>query len=310
MKKLILLIVLIIGLIGCSAEYDASKSVEFIDTGVDSEAWAMIPAGSFLKGQHAHETLIHYDYEIMITDVTNAQFVRFLNEALADSSIKLDSDTLLVHYNGEPFENGRHEFEFGPGAQRVMNLGEDGSRIYYDGKKFSVVGGFENHPVVMVTWFAANAYAQYYGWRLPTENEWEKAARGDDNRNYPWGNEIHRNQANYISSHTLFDRLFGHYAITTPVGFYNGRTYDGYETLDQKSPYGLYDMAGNVWQWMGDDKHQTHLRYMRGGCQANYEYNLRIWSDNNAGPDHYGINIGFRCVRGDMSHGEHVGHHH
>ena len=170
-------------------------------------------------------------------------------------------------------------------------------RIMYDGERFSVIKGFENHPMVMVTWFGANAFCEFYGLRLPSEFEWEKAARGTDERAYPWGDEIAHNQANYYSNRHLFRKMFGENVPTTPVGYFNGRTYGGHETTDGKSPYGLYDMAGNVWEWMGDDYHDTHLRYMRGGSSANYEYNLTVWARNSAGPNHYGINIGFRCAR-------------
>jgi len=241
--------------------------------------------------------MIDYDYEIMITDVTNDQYVRYLNAALESRKIRIDGHSVIGYYPGEPFDAHLHEFEIGPGDKPHMILDEPGLRVRFEGEVFSVLEGFENHPVTMVTWFGAKAYCDYFGFRLPTENEWEKAARGQDNRAYPWGNEIARNQANYYSSHDLFHKLFGAQTITTPVGFYNGKSYDDYQTADGRSPYGLFDMAGNVWQWTGDDYHDTHLRYMRGGSQANYEYNLRIWARNSAGPEFYGINIGFRCVR-------------
>ena len=150
--------------------------------------------------------------------------------------------------------------------------------------------------MVLVTWFGAKAYCEFYGWRLPTENEWEKAGRGSDGRPFPWGDEIALNNANYYSSHDLFEKLSGSYS-TTPVGYYNGRTYDGYETLDSPSPCGAYDMAGNVWQWTADVYESTHYRYLRGGSKADYAYNLRVWMRNSAGPDYASPNVGFRCVR-------------
>lgn len=55
-------------------------------------------------------------------------------------------------------------------------------------------------------------------------------------------------------------------------------------------------MGGNVWQWVGDDYKKVHYRYMKGGSFTNYEYNLFVWARNSAGPDHYSINLGFRCA--------------
>ena len=60
-------------------------------------------------------------------------------------------------------------------------------------------------------------------------------------------------------------------------------------------------MAGNVWQWTGDIYDDTHLRYMRGGSKENYEYNLRTWTRNNAGPMYSSPSVGFRCVRDERS---------
>lgn len=143
----------------------------------------------------------------------------------------------------------------------------------------------------------AMSYRDFYDWRLPSEIEWEKATRCVDSRPYPWGDSIERNNANYYSSHDIFEKIAGGLGDTTPVGFYNGQTYEDYETLDSPSPYGLYDMAGNVWQWTGDVYEDQHYRYMHGGAKDNYAYNLRVWTRNSAGPEHYGPNIGFRCGR-------------
>ena len=79
--------------------------------------------------------------------------------------------------------------------------------------------------------------------------------------------------------------------------FITAKTYQGYTTLDSASPYGLYDMAGNVWQWTGDVYEGMHYRFMRGGSKDTNEINLRIWAQNNANPDYFSPGVGFRCVR-------------
>lgn len=297
MKRTIFFILIVLLLAGCSA-YQPITRTEPIDTGVDPEAWALIPAGDFYFGRHHNLTSLEYDYEMMVTPVTNAQFAAFLNQSLSDGDLNLAGDQIVVYYPGEPFQGVKHEEKIEAGDWPVLTLNAPATHLDYQDGTFSSQPGFENHPVVGVTWFGADAYCQSYGWRLPSEAEWEKAARGEDQRSYPWGDSIESNQANYYNSRDVFEKVLGKQGDTTPVGYYNGSTYaDGYATLDNASPYGLYDMAGNVWQWTGDDYEGVHYRYLRGGSKADYAYNLRVYSRNNSAPQTESIHFGFRCAR-------------
>jgi len=287
----------------------------FVDTGIDPESWAVIPAGEFPYGQQDHMTNVDYDYEMMVTDVTNEQYARFLNEAIAAGVIQVGEveveagelvwrvEGVFGHYAGDPFDGYKHEEEIKAGDKLFVPL-EEGLRLTFDEqtKTFTAIPAYANHPMTMVTWWGANAYCQNYDQRLPTEIEWEKAARGTEFASgygmpYPWGEHIERNNANYYSSSDLFEKMYGKLGNTTPVGFFNGKIYDGYQTLNAASPYGLYDMAGNVWQWTGDDYHDQHYRYMRGGSFYTYEVDLRVWKNNSAGPQYYSPQVGFRCAR-------------
>ena len=298
----------------------SSITPPYIDTGVNSDAWVTVPAGEFPHGQESHLTMIDYDYQIMVTDVTVAQYTDYLNAALASGDITVGDFTIergeLVwseegvggYYPGDPFDEAHHEEEVKAGDHLFLPFVE-GIRLTRDGDNFIAMPGYANHPMTMITWFGADAYCKYYDGRLPYELEWEKAARGteiigEDGLPFPWGYEIHGNNANFYSSFDLFEKMFGKLGNTTPVGFYNGQTYtvDGhvYETKDSASPYGLYDMAGNVWQWMGDDHTDQHYRYMRGGSFYSYEVDLRVWKENSAGPQFYSPQFGFRCVQDEI----------
>jgi len=267
MKRYLFLILLVSALlvVAC-APVDLNASVPVYETGIDPNAWVTVPAGEFLAGQHSKPTMIDYDYEIMVTDVTVAQYVEFLNAGTAQDYI-------------------------------YVPLNDPSSRFDFDGSAFTVKPGYENHPMANVSWFGARGYCLYYDYRLPTELEWEKAARGTDGRAYPWGWELARNNANFYTSRDPFEDMSSFGSRTTPVGFYNGKTYDGYVTLDSASPYGLYDMAGNVWQWTANIYEQMHYRFMRGGSKDTYDNDLRVWVRSNATPTYYGPGVGFRCLR-------------
>ena len=134
-----------------------------------------------------------------------------------------------------------------------------------------------DHPVVGVTWFEADAFARWAGKRLLTEEEWEKAARGAHGNAYPWGDEFDSAKCN--------GRKSGGEGTSPVTKYVNGL-----------SPYGCYDMAGNVWEWMNSWKGKD-LRVLRGGSwlvEAEIlRSSVRYWNSPSA-RDNY---VGFRCAR-------------
>ena len=161
-------------------------------------------------------------------------------------------------------------------------------------------------PAVGVNWEQAKDYCRWVGARLPSEAEWEKAARGVDGRLYPWGNEFDDTRLNYCDSNCVADwRDFegdDGYKYTAPVGSYPLGA----------SPFGVLDMSGNVWEWTADwyaaDAYQTApyknpqgpteglQRVIRGGSWLYNGRALRLPRRNRDVPTSSYENIGFRCV--------------
>ena len=244
-----------------------------------------IPAGEFKMGGSDDEA---FDDELPVHDVyldafyidkypvTNAQFKEFVDanplwKKPKTSSffrqIKYHDGYYLLHWDKDNFPKERY-----------------------------------NHPVVNVSWYAAMAYAHWIGKRLPTEAEWEKAARGGlPEQKYPWGDMIDGSKANY-------EKRRQH---TTPVGRYPA---NGYE---------LYDMVGNVWEWCLDEWDKSYyafttkenplcggsidgivrnymnsksLHVLRGGSWYNSVENVRTAKRSGSIPTYANLNIGFRCV--------------
>lgn len=297
MKKILIITITLLFILTACQQVDFQEVPPVFDTGVEKDSWVKIPEGEFLQGQFNKEVVLDHAFEIMVTPVTNTQYAEYLNEAISAGAIEINGNQVEGFYPGDPFAGGRHEEEFKAGNYIHIPINDPFMRLVQDGGKFTAIEGWEDHPMTVVSWFGARSYCEFYGWRLPTELEWEKAARGTDGRPFPWGEEIARNNANFYYSRDPFEDMATFGSRTSPVGFYNGLTYNGYKTQDSPSPYGVYDMAGNVWQWTADVYDSQHYRYMRGGSKDMYENNLRVWARNNATPTFTSPGAGFRCVR-------------
>ena len=301
MKRLYCLVVFITALLTGCTSVDLNAAIPEYETGVDPTAWVKIPAGPFLAGQEAEETEIETDYEIMVTDVTVGQYVTYLTEALTAGEARIGkfhgAPAVVGFYPGDPFHAKKHEEKIEAGDWILVPLDDPASRFTFDGETFAAKVGYTNHPMTNVSWFGAHAYCLAAGGRLPSELEWEKAARGQDGRPFPWGEAIELNRTNFYTSRDPFEDMRSFGSRTSPVGFFNGKTYAGYATLNNTSPYGLYDMAGNVWQWTGDVYEGMHYRFLRGGSKDTYGMDLRVWVRNNATPTYFSPGVGFRCVR-------------
>lgn len=233
-----------------------------------------IPAGPFIMGSNtgplderpAHRVELPA-FAIDRTPVTNAQFATFLNPV------------------GPVNSTGDRLFDFDDGD----------ARIHKKGGEWVTDPGYENHPVVEVSWLGARDYCAWLGKRLPTEAEWEKAARGTDGRRYPWGNDPpDRTKAQFNAG----------WNQTAPVdGFPQGA-----------SAYGVLDMAGNAWEWVSsayfpypysshDDREDLNAGPIRGTRGGGHDSPPEELTTTQRGRDlsrnfrsgHH--NIGFRCAR-------------
>ncbi len=268
--------------IGCSVR--SGDNPPLIETPTP-EGMVLIPAGQFQMGSNDAEAgyneqpvhTVHVDAFYMDAyEVTNAQFKAFVDA----------NPQWHKHNSAAKFHDGNYLKD-------------------WDGNNYPA--GKANHPVTRVSWYAAMAYADWAGKRLPTEAEWEYAARGGlAEKKYPWGKKISVEDANYG----------WHAGDTTAVGQYAANR------------YGLYDMTGNVWEWCLDEydagfyaeSHNSRnplsgaeslqgildnftslptgtFRVLRGGSLADSERIVRVATRSSNPPTTAKPVIGFRCAR-------------
>ena len=255
----------------------------------------LIPAGEFVMGSDPTdpksyskvetEHIVYLSaYLIDLYEVTNQAFGGFLNDYGSNTS---------------------------PEGYEMLDDTSPYRHIFLDGSSWVAEAPYEDHPAVEVSWYGANTFCEYYGKRLPTEAEWEKAARGGcevggipfvcedpaDERTFPWGEGIDCNHANYDARDTFCE------GETMPVGSYPLGI----------SPYGLYEMAGNVTEWIKDWWGRDYYEYspyqdpqgpesgvfrvIRGGSWDNSGDDARCSIRNSLNPSNPNHTLGFRCVR-------------
>jgi len=237
-----------------------------------------IPAGDFLMGSADADSAANDDekpqhkvyldaFWIDRTEVTNAQFRKCVEASVCQAPTTCDW--------GDP------------------------TPTYNDDAK-------SDHPVVCVDWNQAKAYCEWAGAHLPTEAEWEKAARGTDGRIFPWGNTFDDSKVNFCDRNCEFDHkdtdADDGYALTAPVGSYPAGA----------SPYGALDMAGNVREWVADwydGSYYVHspvnnpegpdsgdFRVMRGGSWYPDWSGVRAAGRSSRDPGNTASGTGFRCA--------------
>ncbi|MDZ4247362.1 MAG: SUMF1/EgtB/PvdO family nonheme iron enzyme [Dehalococcoidia bacterium] len=230
----------------------------------------LIPKGKFLYSKEKQEKNIDYDYFMDKFPVTNQRYAEF---------IKAGCYTEKEYWSNQGW------------AWREID--KITKPEFWNDNKWNQ----PDYPVVGVSWYEADAYCRWLSketgqnYRLPTEEEWEKAARGNNGREYPWGNEFDKAKCN-----------------TSESGI--GGTTEVTRYLKGASPYDCQDMAGNVWEWTKtqyntskplDDFKTLHsldeVPVLRGGSWGSNQGFARCAYRLGRTPGYLGFDIGFRCSR-------------
>ncbi len=286
-----------------------------------------VPSGYFVRGDCGQffeddttsfcpdQRVVHVDdFNMDRYEVSNQLFAQYLQELKDGKYIEVVGG--LVYDKLEP---ARHLLA------KVSPGGDEDAGITFDPNQ-GVNGSFlprpgrENHPVLEVTWHGAAGFAEYMGRALPTEVQWEKAARCtlstfgtvteavDESTTvtvgvgtpYPWGDESDSRRYNYSGSGDPFDARVG--VGASEVGFYDGQSHSGYSTRDGASAYGAHDLAGNVAEWCADTYVPYHgganqgMMVIKGGGWRSAPIVCQVFWRQAAFPDSSDNNVGFRTV--------------
>jgi len=263
---------------------------------IDGMTMVYVPAGEFTMGspdgvgnsdEHPQHQVYLDAYWIDQTEVTNVMFAKFITE----TNYQTDAEIL-----------GESRVFAGSVRETII-----GANWKHPQGSNSNLDGIDDHPVVQVSWNDASAYCEWAERTLPTEAQWEKAARGVNGLTYPWGEEkAAGNLANLADSNLNVpwaeNQISDGYQFSAPVGSYE----------DGKSPYGAYDMAGNVWEWVADWYDETYyqnrvlvdmqgpssgeFRVLRGGSWYLHSSEIRTAIRGFNSPSKSGNYIGFRCA--------------
>src|SRR6266536_6312386 len=243
----------------------------------NSSEMVRVPGGMFLMGnsdgpedERPQQQINVAEFFIDRTPVTNAQFAQFLNA------------------KGTQAADG----------QRWYDIDDNDARIHRRADKWTADSGSENYPVVEASWYGAVAYCAWLGKRLPTESEWEKAARGTDARKYPWGNEPPTPaHANFLNG--------------APGAYRDGLKPVGTHPAG-RSPSGIDDLAGNAAEWVADWYAQGFAtgdvrnpqgpqsgegKVIRGGGWMDPAGRITATKRFYANPANRSEDVGFRCAR-------------
>jgi formylglycine-generating enzyme required for sulfatase activity len=259
-------------------------------------AMIYVPAGEFIMGSSIGENegpehKVYVDaFWIDQTEVTNAMFRKFVDATSYRTNAEMDGWASV-------FNSSAKEWQDITGASWQHPRGPSND-----------LSGLDNYPVVQISWNDAKAYCEWVGRRLPTEAEWEKAARGTDSRIYPWGNQNVTGDLLNLADQNLNVQwakkdVDDGYQFAAPVGHYP----------DGASPYGVYDMMGNVQEWVADFYDENYYatspirnptgpmtgqgHILRGGGWNDGKSSVRVTYRKIDSSEARSDNTGFRCAQ-------------